>query len=132
MIRCTGEIQAAGATEYSQLPEGWEWKRLGEIAEVVGGGRPRTNDASNYEGGTIPWITPADLSGYSGKHIGQGERHITEKGLKNSSTRMMPAGTVLFTSRAPIGYVAIASNPVATNQGFKSFVLKEGILADYV
>jgi type I restriction enzyme S subunit len=106
---------------------------MGEIADVIGGGTPRTNDPDNYEGGTIPWITPADLSGYTAKHIARGERSITEKGLNNSSARMMPAGAVLFSSRAPVGYVAIASNPVCTNQGFKSFVLKSGdILSDYV
>ena len=102
------------------------------IADVVGGGTPKTNDPTNYEGGTIPWITPADLSGYTAKHIAHGARFITQKGLNDSSAKMMPAGTVLFTSRAPIGYVAIASNPVCTNQGFKSFVLKEGVLPDYV
>ncbi len=117
----------------SKLPAGWTWKTMADIAEVIGGGTPKTNDSSNYEGGNIPWITPADLSGYSGKYIGHGERYITEKGLKNSSARMMPAGTILFSSRAPVGYVAIASNSVCTNQGFKSFVLKESdVLPDYV
>ncbi len=106
---------------------------MGDIAHVVGGGTPKTKDSSNYEGGTVPWITPADLSGYTGKYISHGARLITEKGLKTSSARMMPAGTVLFTSRAPVGYVAIASNDVCTNQGFKSFVLKsKDIFPDYV
>lgn len=115
-----------------QLPSGWEWAKMGDVADVIGGGTPKTNDSSNYEGGTIPWITPADLSGYTAKHIGSGARKITKKGLDTSSAKMMPAGTVLFTSRAPVGYVAIASNPVCTNQGFKSFVLKDGLLPDYV
>lgn len=115
-----------------ELPEGWEWKTLEEIAEVVGGGTPRTNDPTNFEGGTIPWITPADLSGYTSKKISHGNRYITKKGLSSSSARLLPEGSVLFTSRAPIGYVAIASNPISTNQGFKSFVLKEGILPEYV
>jgi type I restriction enzyme S subunit len=105
---------------------------MGEIAEVVGGGTPRTNDSTNFEGGDVPWITPADLSGYAEKYISAGARFITRKGLESSSARLLPAGTVLFTSRAPIGYVAIASNPVATNQGFKSFVLKDGVLPEYV
>jgi type I restriction enzyme S subunit len=105
---------------------------MGEISDVVGGGTPKTNDPTNYEGGTIPWITPADLSGYTAKHIAHGARFITQKGLEESSAKMMAAGTVMFTSRAPIGYVAIASNPVCTNQGFKSFVLKGGVLPDYV
>ena len=108
------------------------WTTMGEIADVIGGGTPRTSDAQNFEGGDIPWITPADLSGYTQKFISSGNRHITRKGLGSSSARMLPAGAVLFTSRAPIGYVAIAKNPIATNQGFKSFVLKEGVLPEYV
>lgn len=114
------------------LRGGWYWTTMGEIAEVVGGGTPRTNDSTNFEGGDVPWITPADLSGYAEKYISAGARFITRKGLESSSARLLPAGTVLFTSRAPIGYVAIASNPVATNQGFKSFVLKDGVLPEYV
>lgn len=114
------------------LPSGWHWTTMGEIAEVVGGGTPRTADPTNFEGGDIPWITPADLSGYTDKYISHGTRFITRKGLESSSARLLPAGTVLFTSRAPIGYVAIARNRVATNQGFKSFVLKDGVLPEYV
>ncbi|MDP2133186.1 MAG: restriction endonuclease subunit S [Sulfuritalea sp.] len=105
---------------------------MGEISDVVGGGTPKTNDPSNFEGGDIPWITPADLSGYTAKYISRGNRFITRKGLESSAARLLPASTVLFTSRAPIGYVAIAGNPIATNQGFKSFVLKSGVLPEYV
>lgn len=114
------------------LPEGWVWKTMGEISDVIGGGTPRTNVPEYYKGGNIPWITPADLSGYTNKYISHGSRFITERGLKNSSARLMPASTVLFTSRAPIGYVTIAKNPISTNQGFKSFVLIDGILPDYI
>ena len=114
------------------IPKSWHWTTMGEISAVVGGGTPRTADLTNFEGGTIPWVTPADLSGYSSKYISHGERSITQKGLETSSARMLPAGTVLFTSRAPIGYIAIASNPVCTNQGFKSFVLKDDVVPDYV
>lgn len=114
------------------LPAGWYWATMGDIAEVIGGGTPRTTDRANFEGGDVPWITPADLSGYTEKFISRGARFITRRGLESSSARLLPAGTVLFTSRAPIGYVAIARNPVATNQGFKSFVLKDGVLPDYV
>jgi type I restriction enzyme S subunit len=104
-----------------------------DIADVVGGATPKTSDPSNFTDGTIPWLTPADLSGYTAKYIGRGSRFITQKGLSSSSARMMPVGTVLFTSRAPIGYVVIASNEICTNQGFKSFVLKsKDILSDYV
>ena len=114
------------------LPTDRYWTTMGEIAEVVGGGTPRTNDPTNFEGGDVPWITPADLSGYTEKCISHGARFITRKGLESSSARPLPAGTVLFTSRAPIGCVAIARNPVAANQGFKSFVLKDGVLPEYV
>jgi type I restriction enzyme S subunit len=105
---------------------------MGEIAQVVGGGTPKTSDPENFEGGSIAWLTPADLSGYSEKYVSHGSRFITEKGLGSSSARLLPEGAVMFTSRAPIGYAAIARNPIATNQGFKSFVLKPGVLPDYV
>src|SRR5437870_3324087 len=103
---------------------------MGDVAEVIGGGTPRTSDPTNYENGTVPWITPADLSGHRHKFIAHGRRNITTKGLKSSAAKLLPAGTVLFSSRAPIGYVAIASNPVATNQGFKSFVLQDRVRSD--
>lgn len=119
--------------EKIEIPPDWSWATMGDIAEVIGGGTPKTKDPTNFEGGDIPWLTPADLSGYSEKIIGKGARNITQKGLETSSARLMPPGTVLFTSRAPIGYVVIASNEISTNQGFKSFVLKsKDILPDYV
>jgi type I restriction enzyme, S subunit len=113
------------------LPLGWRWTTMGDIADVAGGGTPHTTEPTNFEGGTIPWVTPADLSGYKEKYISHGSRYITRRGLESSSARLLPAGTVLFSSRAPIGYVAIARNPIATNQGFKSFVLKDGVLPEY-
>ena len=113
-------------------PATLRWTTMGEIADVIGGGTPRTSESENFEGGDIPWITPADLSGYTSKFISGGARFITQRGLESSSARVLPAGTVLFTSRAPIGYVAIAANRIATNQGFKSFVLRPGVLPEYV
>ncbi|MGG3895048.1 restriction endonuclease subunit S [Geobacillus stearothermophilus] len=98
---------------------------LGDIAEVIGGGTPSKSKPEYYEGGTIPWITPKDLSGYPYRYIERGENNITELGLAKSSARMLPKGTVLFSSRAPIGYVAIAKNPLCTNQGFKNFICDE-------
>lgn len=114
------------------IPESWEWLRIGDIAAVVGGGTPKTSDPSNFQNGSIPWITPADLSCFEGKFIDRGRRNITERGLKGSSARLLPAGAVLFSSRAPIGYVAIASQPVSTNQGFKSFILPKRVDSSYV
>lgn len=113
------------------LPDSWCWSTMGQIADVVGGGTPRTSELANWNG-QIPWITPADLSGYTAKTITSGARTISERGLADSGARMLPAGTVLMSSRAPVGYVAIATNPLSTNQGFKSFVLRGSLLPDYV
>ncbi len=100
----------------------WVETTLGEIAEVIGGGTPKTSVAE-YWGGDIPWLTPRDLTSYTNTYISRGERNITQLGLKKSSTKLMPAGAVLLTSRAPIGYVAIATNEISTNQGFKSLFI---------
>ena len=101
-----------------------EWKEctIADIGTVVGGATPSTKDPSNYDGGEIAWITPKDLSNYEDRYISHGERNITEKGLNGCSAQLMPKHSVLFTSRAPIGYVAIADGEVCTNQGFKSVV----------
>ena len=104
-----------------------EWKEctISDIGTVVGGATPSTKKSENYNGGSIPWITPKDLSTFSGRYISRGERNITEIGLNSCSTQLLPAHSVLFSSRAPIGYVAIAANEVCTNQGFKSVVPNE-------
>lgn len=100
------------------------WKKctIADLGTVVGGATPSTKKPENYDGGTIAWITPKDLAGFLGRFISHGERNITEAGLHSCSTQMMPRHTILFSSRAPIGYVAIAENEVCTNQGFKSVV----------
>lgn len=100
----------------------WKECTIDDIGTVVGGATPSTKKIENYENGTISWITPKDLSNFSGRYISRGERNITETGLKSCSSQLMPKNTVLFTSRAPIGYVAIAENEVCTNQGFKSVI----------
>lgn len=104
--------------------------KLEEVAEIISGGTPSTTE-NEYWNGDIPWITPKDLSGYNKKRISRGERNISKLGLKNSSARILPKDSILFTSRAPIGYVAIAETEVTTNQGFKSLVLKEGNDPDF-
>lgn len=103
-----------------------EWKEvtLGEIGTIVGGATPSTKNTSFYDG-NIPWLTPKDLSVNSNKYIFRGERNITEAGFKSCSCKMLPKGSVLFSSRAPIGYVAIAANDICTNQGFKSVIPNE-------
>jgi type I restriction enzyme S subunit len=109
----------------------FEAQRLGDIAEIIGGGTPSTKDSNNWDG-DIPWITPKDLSSFEGIYVSRGSRSITEQGFKSSSAKMLPAGAVLYTSRAPIGYVAIASNAISTNQGFKSLILKDGYVPEFV
>lgn len=95
--------------------------RIKDIGEVVGGGTPRT-DTPEYWNGNIPWLSPVDLSNYSNIFISKGQNNITELGLKKSSTKLLPKDTVLLSSRAPIGYLAIAENEICTNQGFKSII----------
>ena len=108
----------------------WKVVKLGDVADIIGGGTPDTKNDS-YWGGDVPWLTPKDLSGYGSRHISKGERNISYQGLTNSSAKMLPAGSVLLTSRAPIGYVAIAKNQLCTNQGFKSLVLKENADSEF-
>lgn len=98
--------------------------RISEIGEVIGGGTPST-EIPDYWDGAIPWISPKDLTGYNSTYISRGEKNITEKGLNKSGTKLLPQNTVLFTSRAPIGYVALAANPICTNQGFKNIICDE-------
>ena len=99
----------------------WIECTLDNLGEIVGGATPSTKKEENY-GGDIAWITPKDLSMHSGRFISHGERNITSIGLNSCSTQILPAHSILFSSRAPIGYVAIAANPVCTNQGFKSII----------
>lgn len=103
----------------------WIECKISDIGTVVGGATPSTKKPENYENGTIAWITPKDLSTFSRRYIQHGERNITEAGLRSCSTQLLPKNTVLFSSRAPIGYVAIAANDVCTNQGFKSVIPNE-------
>lgn len=111
------------------LPKGWDVAPIGSVARVVGGGTPPSHDPDNFAptGDGIPWVTPADLSGYRSQSISRGARDLSETGLARCGATLMPKGTVLFSSRAPIGYVAIAANEISTNQGFKSFVLPADI-----
>jgi type I restriction enzyme S subunit len=104
-----------------------EWKefKLKDVADIVGGGTPSTLN-SDYWNGDVSWITPKDLSTHQGIYISSGERSITDLALTSSSTKILKKNAVLFSSRAPIGYVAIAASPLCTNQGFKSLELKNG------
>lgn len=113
------------------IPDSWEWVRLSYIGEIVGGGTPKT-EVPSYWDGDIPWLTPADMKNVMSRYVKNGERFITEEGLANSSSRLMPKGTVLYSSRAPIGYIAISENDICTNQGFKSVVPYIHGLSEYL
>lgn len=104
------------------LPEGWKWVRLGDITTMESGGTPSTKNEDYYTDGDIPWIYPSDLSSYKNIYISRGKRNISKPGLKNSSAKMLPTDSVCLTTRAPVGYVCIAENPLCTNQGFKNFL----------
>ena len=109
----------------SCLPFSWEQRKLSELAEIVGGGTPDTNNSAYWDG-DIDWYAPAEMEGQ--RYAVSSVRKITELGLQKSSAKMLPAHrTVLFTSRAGIGKMAILQRPAATNQGFQSLVLRDGI-----
>ena len=106
----------------------WEQRKLGEMAEIVGGGTPSTTN-SHYWNGDIDWYAPAEISDQI--YVSASQRKITKKGLENSSAKILPKGTVLFTSRAGIGKTAILAKEACTNQGFQSIVPNKGKLDSY-
>jgi type I restriction enzyme S subunit len=106
-----------------EVPEGWSVKPLKSIGKISGGSTPSRANTSFFTTEGTPWITPKDLSLNKGKiFVHKGETDVTGDGLKDANLKVLPKGSVLMTSRAPVGYLAIASNEVTTNQGFKSFV----------
>lgn len=109
----------------------WQEYRIGDIADIVGGSTPSTSDPSNFDG-DIPWLTPKDLSGLHERYVSRGARNLSREGLERCSAQLLPKGAVLLTTRAPIGYVAIAKNPITTNQGFRNLVLKPGFDPEFV
>ena len=119
--------------ENKKIPKCWLTVSIGEISNVVSGGTPRANNPLNFSAPNtgIAWLTPADLSGYTEKYISHGARDLSQLGYESSSAKLIPAGSLLFSSRAPIGYVAIASNEVSTSQGFKSFIFPYYVDSNY-
>ena len=111
-----------------EIPEKWRWMQLNKVGKIVGGGTPKTSLSEYWDGGTIPWFTPADLGKVHGLYASDSARKITALGLKESSAVMMPPNSVLFSSRAPIGHIALAADSCCTNQGCKSFVPNVGIV----
>lgn len=126
------EVAEIGVKPYDApfaIPKKWKWVQLKTVGKIVGGGTPKTNIPDYWDNGRIPWFTPADLGKVSDIYVGISARKITEKGLANSSATMMPANSVLFSSRAPIGYIALAREDCCTNQGCKSFVANELVIS---
>lgn len=117
-----------------EIPEGWKDGTFDNVAQIIGGSTPsKAIDLNFTTNGGTSWITPKDLSLNKGKkYISKGEINVTQSGLKSASLKVLPAGSVLLSSRAPIGYLAIAREPVTTNQGFKSFVPKKYFTTEYL
>lgn len=116
-----------------EIPKGWSDGTLEDLGQIVGGSTPSTQDAGNFTVEGTPWITPYDLSNNQGnKFISRGAQDVSDEGIKSASLKKYPAGTVLLSSRAPIGYMAITRNEVTTNQGFKSFIPNKGYSSEFI
>lgn len=113
------------------IPISWETKLIDDVAEIYNGATPSTMNELNY-GGDIVWVTPKDLSDQKQKFVYKGERNISQVGYDSCSTHLLPLNTILMSSRAPIGLLAIAKTELCTNQGFKSFVPKSGNTTIYL
>ena len=125
--RTSGGEMVWNAQLKREIPKGWKAGTVGQLGDVVSGGTPTTTHEDYYCNQGIAWITPNDLSGNENKmFISHGERDITQSGLDNSSAVLMPKHSVLLSTRAPIGYLAISNNEICTNQGFKSIVPNAG------
>lgn len=119
-------------TELGEVPEGWEISTIGEEVGVVGGGTPSTKNLEFWDGGKIHWTTPKDLSNLSDKVLLTTDRKITGAGLKKISSGLLPVNTVLMSSRAPVGYLALAKVPVAINQGYIAMLCDKRLSPEFV
>lgn len=107
--------------KYEEIPEDWDFKKLDEIGEIVGGGTPESNNME-YWNGDVLWAVPTDITKQSSKFIDDTERKISKKGLDESSAKLLPNGTLLITSRATVGECSITTKPISTNQGFQNLI----------
>jgi type I restriction enzyme S subunit len=116
-----------------EIPTGWRAGTLNDLGQIVGGSTPSTKKPDNFTAEGTPWITPNDLSGNQGnKFITRGAQDVSDAGIQDASLKKYPAGTVLLSSRAPIGYMAIARTELTTNQGFKSFISTNGYSTAFI
>ena len=114
-------------SEIGEVPKGWEVKTISDLADCVGGATPSTKNPEFWEGGKHTWTSPKDLSDSKSIHLLKTDRKITEAGLKKISSGLLPVGTVLLSSRAPVGYLALTTEPTAINQGYIALKPKSGI-----
>ena len=129
----SGGKMVYNSTLKREIPDGWEDGTLEDLGQIVGGSTPSTQSPENFTTEGTPWITPYDLSNNQGnKFISRGGQDVSAVGIKSASLNKYPVGTVLLSSRAPIGYMAIARNDVTTNQGFKSFIPNKGYSTEFV
>lgn len=119
-------------SELGEIPEGWEVREIGNEVEIVGGGTPSTSEPAFWDDGEIRWTTPKDLSNNKSKVLLDTERRITEAGLAKISSGLLPINTVLMSSRAPVGYLALAKTPVAINQGYIAMKCASDLTAEFV
>lgn len=131
--KTSGGKMLYNATLKREIPAGWKSGTLDDLGQIVGGSTPATSKPENFTANGTPWITPNDLSdNQSKKFISCGAQDVSVEGIKSASLKTYPAGTVLLSSRAPIGYMAIARNELTTNQGFKSFIPSKNYSTEYV
>lgn len=119
-------------SELGVIPEGWEISEIGDEVAVVGGGTPSTKNSEFWDGGEVAWTTPKDLSNTTDKILIKTDRKITEKGLSKISSGLLPVDTVLMSSRAPVGYLALAKVPLAVNQGYIAMKCEYDISPEFV
>jgi len=119
-------------SELGEIPVGWEVKQIGNVCKIVGGGTPKTKEPSYWEEGDIFWATPTDMTSLKSPIIFDTSRKITNKGLENSSAKLLPINSILMTSRVTLGYFAINKVPICTNQGFISMIRYEDISKYYL
>ncbi len=133
-LRATAELfpSAMQESELGEIPEGWSVSQIGDEVTVVGGGTPSTKNPEFWEGGTINWTTPKDLSNQVDKVLIDTDRRITQAGLNKISSGLLPVDTVLMSSRAPVGYLALAKTPIAVNQGYIAMRCEQTLSPEFV
>lgn len=133
-LRATAELfpSAMQDSELGEIPEGWYVSQIGDEVTVVGGGTPSTKNPNFWENGEINWTSPKDLSNLADKVLVETERKVTEAGLAKISSGLLPVDTVLMSSRAPVGYLALAKIPVAVNQGYIAMKCEKALSPEFV